>query len=601
MTRKYLSYLFAALTAISLGGCKAELSELDTTAGLNMALSMPVGSFTIAMNDLLGKNAPNLIVDENGLFHIMDTTVVAPKSFHAIDLAEYFILTEGGKHFKVFDQISDKINPAWLSFGVITTPKDTVIPLTFEMSMKLKGFNEDVNSERIDSIWVALAEFVSTVDHSADFGISWNNIDAVTLKMGDRIVRHKVASNNVDIPLSTYNFGSKIPIIIDDFTVNLVDKTGTMPLGLVDSVMLQVQFDLALHTGDIISISNESEFVYDLNIDLLTYDAVWGFFKESREMYDHNAISMDSLWRNWSEVQQMKLKFAQPSLTFYMTHHVGAPLKTHIDYMYSYNKELDAKTYASWGGKDTANISINPVLDPLVSTSLEDSVEIALRFSYKKDEGEISRLFYNLPDSFCYAYHVMVDEGRKAQYPQHRLTSNMDFRAKEVLDLPFYFEDGTSLTCNQDMENLKLSSLQLDSMLAKSNLNAKTERNDLTLYLVAENYVPFEVDIVMECLDKDGNVVNVSFFEGDTLRIPHPAAADVVDGIAVRPSQTVSTRVLHKQQFNEMAKVEKVHMIAYMGKNDSPAKLTTNTKLNIKIGVTAEVEGTINFDKLLKK
>jgi len=41
--------------------------------------------------------------------------------------------------------------------------------------------------------------------------------------------------------------------------------------------------------------------------------------------------------------------------------------------------------------------------------------------------------------------------------------------------------------------------------------------------------------------------------------------------------------------------------LAIFGKNDSPAKLTTTTKLTVKIGITAEVEGTINFDKLFKK
>lgn len=610
MTRKYLSYLFAALLAINLGGCKEQLGELDTTAGLNMALSIPFGSFSLSMNDLLGENAPNLIVDEEGMFHIKDTTVVAPKAFHAIDLTDYFILTEGGKHFKVLDQLSSKINPAWLSFGVITSPKDTTIPLTFEMSMKLKGFNVDMDSERIDSIWVALAEFSSMVNKSSDFGINWSNIGGITLKMGDRIVRHQIASNEVVIPIGSYDFGSTIPIIIDDFTVNLVDKTGSTPLGLVDSVKIEVIFDLELHAFEPISITAESDFVYDLSIDLLNYDAVWGYFKESREMYDHNAISLDSLWRNWKDIKNMKLRFARPSLTFYMDHHIGAPLKTHVDYMYSYNAEKDEKIFAKWNGQTETDLIIENVLDPTDPkyADLNSKVRIELPFSYREDQGHIDLLFHNIPDSFCYAYHVMVDEGRKARYPQHRLTSNLDFTANEVLDLPFYFENGTSFRCEQNMQGLKLSSLQLDSMLQKANINAQTTRNDLTLYIAAENYVPFEVDVVMECLDKDSNLIVgpdgkplISFFEGDTLRVPAPAAADMVDGKAVKPSQLISTRVLHKKDFDNMAQVAQVHLVAIIGKNAAPAKVTTDTKLTMRIGVTAEVEGTLNFDKLFKK
>ncbi len=599
MTRKYLSYLFAALLAVSLPGCKADLNELDTTAGLNVGLSMPVGTFTLAMNDLLGKDAPNLVVDENGMYHILDTTIVAPKKFHPINLADYIILTEGGKQFKVLDQISDKINPAWLSAGVIISPIDTIIPLTFDMSMKLQGFNEDINSERIDSILVALASFMSTVDHSSDFTISWDNISAITLRLGNRIVRHQVPSNDVEIgPLPSYDFGQQIPINISDFTINLIDPAA--PIGLVDSVMISIQFDLKLRRLQPVSITADSYFFYDLRINILDYEAMWGFFKEDREMVDQNVIVMDSLWNQWSEVKNMKMRFAQPSLWFFMTHRIGAPLKTHIDYMYSINKEEGVRHYAHWNNQQETDIQINPVLDPLVQRDLNDSVEIALTFSYKDSEGDIEKLFYTIPDSFAYKYHIMVDESRKDRYPQHRMTRNMDFHLAQILDLPFYFESGTNFTCTQEMEGLKLSSLQLDSMLKQANFEAKTTRNDLTLYLAAENYVPFEVDITMECLDKDGNPVDVSFFEGDTLRILPPAAADMVDGVAVKPALSSSTRVLHKQEFDKMAKVEKVRLVANMGKNDSPAKLTKDTHLTIKIGVTAEVEGTINLEKLFK-
>ena len=600
MKHKYLSFLFAAIVTLALTGCRAELDKPDTTAGINMALSMPVGQFSISMNDLLGENAPNLQVDAEGLFHILDTAKMPTRQFHPLDLTQYVVLTDGGKHFKVLDQISSKIDPSWLAYGVITSDRDTVIPLIFDMSMKLQGFNEDINSERIDSILVALASFMSTVDKSADFGITWNNIDAITLKLGDRLIRHKVADNDVNIPLASYNFGSQIPINIDDFTINLIDPND--PIGLTDSVMLQVQFDLKLERFVPVSITAESDFVYDLRINLLNYDAVWGFFKESREMVDEDCIAMDSLWNQWTQVQEMKLRFAKPTLTFNMTHHIGAPLKARIDYMYSYSDATKQREYATWGGSKTTDIPINPVLDPQVSKSLEDSVEVQLRFSYLPEEGHIDQLFHSIPDSFHYQYHVMVDEGRKIQYPQHRLTSRMDFSAYQVLDLPFYFEKGTAFTCKQNMDGLKLNKLQLDSLLKDGNLKLKTNRNDLTLYIAAENYVPFEVDVYMECLDKDSNIVaGISFFEGDTLRIPHPAAADMIDGRATKPSQTVSTRVLHKADFEKMAKVESVRLVASMGRNDSPAKLTTDTKLTLKIGVTAELEGTINFDKLFNK
>lgn len=599
MKQKYLSYLFAALLTVSLTGCRADLDKVDTTAGLNMALSMPVGQFSIAMSDLLGENAPNLIVDENGLFHILDTAKMPSRQFHPINLANYVVLTEGGKHFKVLEQISSKVNPLWLSYGYIESPIDTVIPLTFSMSMKLQGFNESIDSERIDSILVALASFMSTVDHSADFGITWQNIDGITLKLGNRLIRHNVAQNDVVIPISSYDFGSQIPININDFTINLIDPND--PIGLTDSVMLEVQFDLKLIAEQPVSITAESDFVYDLRINLLDYDAVWGYFKESREMEDEDCIAMDSLWNNWSEVQKMKMKFARPSLTFHMMHHIAAPLKARIDYMYSYTNATSHREDATWGGSPTTDIPISPILNPQVSTNLNDSVEVQLRFSYLPEEGQIDRLFYSVPDSFHYQYHVMIDEGRKMECPQHRLTSRLDFSAYQVLDLPFYFEKGTSFTCTQEMEGLKLSKLQLDSLLQDSKLQVKSEKNDLTLYLAAENYIPFEVDVYMECLDKDNNPVDVSFFEGDTLRIPAPAAADIVDGSATKPSHTVSLRTLHKNEFEKMSKVVKFRLVASMGKNDSPAKLTTDTKLTMKIGITAELEGTINFDKLFKE
>lgn len=586
--------LLLLLIPILMMGCKADLRNLDTTAGIKTGLSIPIGNIHFTMADLMNAdNVNNVIVDENGLFHIVDTAKLPYKEFHPIDLTNYLILTEGGRNFKVMDQVSS-LCPG----GVIMGDGHTVIPLEFEMGLQIHGFNQDPDDERIDSMQVSLASFSSLVDIT-DFPLEWNDIQSIQLILSEQVTRPQ--GNTVSIydkarDAGHGGFGQNIPIDVDNFTICLL-KDRTQPVTCnhtvesLDSVGLKIRFNLCIPSGRTITINPQSAFHYDLNINLIAYKAIWGFFKESSQMVDKDAIKMDELWSGWSDIQKMKMKFAEPSLFMYLTHHIGAPLKAHVDYMYTVGNG-GQRIYAKNGNQTAWDIPLENVLDP-ATTQIQDSIQDFLTFSYKDDEGQIDELFKNNPDSFCYSYHVMADNDRMCEYPQHRITDNYSFNSFSVLDLPFSFDEGTEFNHIQYLDSINLSALSLDSLLKAANIKLNTTRNDLTFYVKTENFVPFALDIVMECLAEDSSVLDVHLFDDDMIHVDAPA--QIVNGLVLEASHSTATHTIHKSEFERLAQVKYIRMKTILRNNPAKARLFNTTKFTMFLGITADVEGTITY------
>jgi len=574
--------LIIALSIAGLiSGCKADLGKLDTTTAIHTGIGLPIGKVTITMADLLSTSSiPNLVVDEQGVFHLHDTLFFPRKDFHPIDLTQYVILTEGGRNFYLRDQI----DPAYIQAGKIVGDGHTVIPLEFALSMDIDGFNEDPDDERIDSILISLAKFTSKVDIE-DFGLEWRDIKSIELVFSDQVKRP--GGNTIQIPISGRGFGQDIPINVDNFSVTLMahPEQPIQPgqaVESVDSVAIKIRFNLCIAAGHEVSINTNSRFHYNLDINLLDYDAIWGFFHESSDMVDSGVISMEDLWEDWSSVENTQMRFAQPELTMAMCHYVAAPLKAHVDYLYSSKASTQEKIYAHYYDQTEWDVILENLLDPKTS-AITDSVEDYIHFSYREDEGQIDELFYNCPDSFCYSYHVQIDHGRDNICPQHRICSTIAFRSIGLLDLPFMFAEGTKFTHAQDIENVNISALSLDSLLAKAKIECQTESSELSMLVKAKNFLPFDLDIAMECYDEYGLPMDISLIDGDLLRV------------GAYESEATSYHTMNQAEQNRLPDVKTIRIRAYLRDNHEIAILTQDSKIELTLGISANVKGQIKY------
>ncbi|MCQ2346193.1 MAG: hypothetical protein MJZ82_05465 [Paludibacteraceae bacterium] len=591
MQKHLLNTLILALTVCLSFGCQADLGDVDTTSGLYVDMAMPIGAVTISMNDLLhSDDISNIYIDENGLFHIMDTTRMPYKPYHSIDLTQYLILNEGGQTFNVSDQLAS------LGFsGCLVGNGHTTITLEFPMSMHLHGFNGNPDDERIDSMTVNLADFTSFVNIS-NFNLDWSDISSIELVLGDRIRRSD--GNTVVIPIQGKGFGQEIPISVDRFTLCLLENPAQQvscasEVSSVDSIEMRIRFNICLPEGKTVTINPNSCFTYSLDINLITYQAIWGYLRESAELIDADHILMSELWKGWADEERMKLHFAEPALKMYIAHHIGAPLIAHIDYMYSVNQATGQRTYAEANGSCDWDIPFTNVLDPR-NTGLQDSVVEELTFSSLPDQGRMDLLFANNPDSFCYAYHIHTDHERECEYPQHRITDNIGISSYAVLDLPFSFAENTELSNIQYIWNNRLTTLSLDSLLNQINIQSDFQTNDLTILTKIENSIPFDIDIVMECLDSTDNIVDIHFFDGDTLHVAAASTDDLSDRVTT-PTNGQCYGHINRTDFARLAQVTHIRMKTYLSHNPKKARLTETNKIRLWFGISVNAEGTFKY------
>ena len=129
---KKLKYVLPALVfAMGLTSCRndIDLNNIDTKMQLNTALAIPVGNVTVTMGDFLGNGqVPIIKVDENGIFHAIDTFQIATKEYHKIDLNQYIVKNATQLSFRVADQVPT---------GTIVGDGTTTMSMTFPLQLNL--------------------------------------------------------------------------------------------------------------------------------------------------------------------------------------------------------------------------------------------------------------------------------------------------------------------------------------------------------------------------------------------------------------------------------------------------------------------------------
>ena len=584
------------LLAVGLSGCRndIDLNNIDTKMQLNTALAVPVGNVTVRMGDFLGNGQVPLIkVDEQGIFHAIDTFQITTKEYHKIDLNQYIVQNAAQLSFRIADKMPT---------GTIVGDGTTRMSMTFPLQLSLTGINTDMDNERLDSMIITNARFISKIGIE-NLDLRWNEIKNVTLTLGDQFTR--AAGKEINIPISGKNFTNEIPTDIEDFTLCLMADRNN-PGQVVNKINFDLSFELCLDNGHSVTISDESNFLYDLKVELSDYAALWGYFEPSTEMSDADHMSMDDIWAGWQDVKKLKMRFMEPKVSIYMRHHVAAPLMMVIDYVKAVNAAggiADAQWTDAGTTSSSKTIYFNYFIFP--TDPLETEKEYHAVFDQQPANGHFDRLFDIRPDSFIYSFHLEVDKNKLGTsvypYRQLRITKDRQVPGYGIFDIPFKFNTQSEAeyitTFETDWHNIHFDSI------AKQNDNIDTLVIKRALaFITVYNSIPFEINGKFHFLDKDTVDLNLKFIQGNDSNIVHIAAPEMRGfndqyGQVSKPSETLFTLDVDSAEFRRLQEVKYVQLDAFLGNNPMMCRVDTATCLKVQLGLGADVEAIVNFNK----
>lgn len=568
-----------------LNACKSDvdLSNIDMSSQINLGIALPIGSMSATIGDFLGDSLiEQIMVDELGIFHFCDTLPLQTREFHSIDLTRYLLHTQEPEQFYIREQYP----------GAIIPSNQSIKGLKFNMILDVSGINENHEHQRVDSIFVTEANFTSIINVN-ELDLKWSEIEQIRIVLDKQLFARK-KGNEIIIPTQGKNFGNQIPIIIDDFILSLM-KDKKKPGETIQQVPIDIVFDLK--TSHSIPVNANSYIQYDMTVNFINYDAIWGYFDASQELKDEDEILIDSLWSGWRNFQNLTLKFAEPKLSLLVTHQIAAPLFVHINHIYTKNNTTGETKYATWDGQKSINIPLPNTLDP-VHSSFDAQISNSVNFSNAADKGNIDELFNVKPDSVAYSYYIDIDLNKlKSDYNnQGRLVENTSMTAEAAVDLPFIFDKESKINYTIDIDSLDFSDLTIDSIIHSADIIEKINHTELKLILLVRNYIPFALNANILFFDQDGKPIDLKLINNSGIfALSAPNKVDN-NGFISEPTDNTVILSIDQTQFDILAQVKRISLDLSLGDNTVKAYLHKNTKLEIKLGLTARVDAVFDFN-----
>ena len=616
-------------------GCRTEvdMSNIDTTAEVEFGVALPVGTLSVRLGDLLGATvdgSSNLYYRADGtLCFRVDTTM--KESFHKITLTEYVSSAE--QEMNLYEPIQAAIEevrsslPSWIASqipdGVIVGIEGYPIhvPVAFDMGLVFQGINNNVSSERIDSISVTRALLNATLtDQNLPFDFAW--IDTIMIVFGKQF-RLNGANTYMLYDKSVsgsegHAFGEKMPIDIQTFLLDMVKDHSRGPGmdNVLDSTSLQIYISLTIpENAESRPLTDDMAIVFGMDVQVLDFDAIWGMFEASEYMRDARELDIRGSFPNWDLLKDMRLPLAEPSITVDVTHHMAGPLFIQGNYLYTRSDNGDVR-YALFGEEESHTVrypddlATNPDswLSP-IGTPLDATQSFTIRFDNTPRWGQIDNLFSIRPDYFGYNFFVDFDE---TVADQVRLSANTDVKIDAAIDVPFSFHEGFYMSYRDTMPNLNLNAMTLDSV--RNSVVDSITQSDAKLKLRVENTLPLSVRLVLHCLDSDGREIMDSedptrplrLSSVDTIEVVAPEYGVVGDSLVMTaPGKTEEFLSVDESQFKEYDRVANIvyeiildnrSLGAVMEEHpEFTSRITQDAQLKIGLGIGMKVGAILNF------
>lgn len=614
---KRLFTMFCMVSTIGLtmlwNGCTADvdLDNIDTSVDVEANIATPIGSMTATIDDFVGDGTWGIFIDtvnHEGVITFRDTFSIA-RDFHKLDLSKYISRT------RLKLNVYEPLDKAGLMNNNQITGNGVQIPLTFPLTLKLKGINQDIDAQRIDSALIKNASFTSKLTAIDGSPIQWEWIDKVTLDLGDRCYRPEgnivtVYDKNKD----TYGYRQDIPTNIDEFSINLMknkepQKWSEYSNNVVDSCTFNVTIYLTIPTSaGALQVPSTAAFQYDLGVQFIDYHAVWGMFEPSKDMSGEAVEAIATYWSPWNTLQDLRLPFAEPSVDMLVTTQVAGAMIMEGDYLYTENEQGE-KAYATFDGEQSLYKFFNKNEYLPLSSPIGAEKTMHILFDKDPSRGHIDQLFAIRPDQIGYKFAVKFNE---QETPQIRLTKNTSIKIDAVCNLPMILNEGVSLGYSDKIKGIDLSMLDLDSLLKDVEMIDTLEEASAKLVIKFENSIPLQFKGMLTCLDENDNVIidpktekPLLLTENDTILIAAPEFTKDGHNWNITPLESVEVINVDREDLETLRQIKTIEFYAWMDDESlaeaydnglNNIQLKDDNYLKVKIAVGANVEGVLNLE-----
>ncbi len=618
MKAKHLFFVVVGWAiSFAMGGCKADvdLKNIDTTAGLDFGIALPIGSMSATIGDFLADGqVPNIYVDSlnsKGILVFKDTFRME-KKFHQVDLSQY--ISEKTLNMNVYDKMNG--TPA-LDNHQITGDDNRPITLAFPLTLKLKDINKDEDNERLDSAFITNAKFISSIRPN-NLPLKWEWINSISIELGKEFSRPQGNVVEIYSKGDGYGYNQDIPININEFTLNLMKNlhpsTPEAYFGnVIDSCNFVIYFNFTVPTSaGKVTIDDDAAFVYHLGVQFIDYSAIWGMFRPSSDMHDEDTVSIVEEWESWSKLKQAKLPFSEPVIDMQITTQIAGALMMQGDYLFVETADHAQKVYATFNGAKTLYRDFTPEEYLPLSSKIGDSATMHVLFNNSETFGHIDRLFAIRPDLFGYKFAIDFNRQRT---PQIRITPNTGVYVDAVTTLPFIFNEGVGIEYSDTIKDVDITRFTLDSLLASTDMLDTLRACDVKLVMNISNSIPLQFKAVVRALDANGNVITepddptkpYSLTTTDTIRIAAPTFKFEGGNAIPTPGTAVEIVSIDKEHFDTFNQIKQIVYTAtvddeslqeaYRNGNFN-VRIAEDNKLNVKIGLAAKVDAVFDLGNM---
>lgn len=573
-----------------LGSCRADvdLNHIDPSAELSMNLALPVGDVSAQMGDFLGmgKVGNYISVREDGVLVYQDTFSVN-RPFHNIDLTAY--MTRAHKKFDIHEMKPELVGT--------TLPAGVTVELDCPVKVDLSGLNTDeyLDNERLDSAHIGHARYTSSFS-TLDLDLPFSDIERIEMVLDGNVRRP--AGKVINIPLEGKGYNQPLEVVVDNFFINFMKDKNQDPgrRNVVNEVTWTFRF--FIKPSRPLTITQTSALNYDMTVDFMDYEAIWGWFKPGNKMHDFDTLLIEDEWPEWKLIKNMKLQLAEPKVTINERSELGVPLLLNLSFLKVQSKETGETKYATFNGDTTYLWALPRFVNP-GSQAVSPYTDVAsntIVLNEQADNGRLDEMFTIRPDILAYRFEVIPNTAYSTELKQHRLVKNTNIDVDALLDIPFIFNPGVEISYADSIRDINLEKADLDSILTEVEVVDSVHAKHLKLILQSENYIPFNIRCDFTFLDADGNEIAIKALEGNSNQMQIDGAFDIDNRVVLNPTTSTMVIDLEQSEIDKLPLIKTIAYKAFLGENTASCRLLDTTKLKIRIGVAAEVDAFLNLD-----
>ena len=609
-----LSMVGTICLAMLMQGCEADvdLNNIDTSVKFDANVATPIGSVKATIGDFVGDGTWGIFIDTvdgRGVITFKDTFSIKRK-FHKVKLEQYISST------KLNMNVYEKLNSAGLLTDGKLTGANQKVEMTFPLTLKLNGINNDLSHQRLDSALINYANFTSTISSVGNSPIKWEWVDKITLKLGKNFERP--AGNDVTVYTKgqDYAYGDAILISVDAFTLNMmINKNPQTFQEYYNNVENTCTFDVTFHvtvpaSAGTLTVSPTSAFQYGLNVQFIDYEAIWGMFQPENDMSASALDDIGEAWPTWKTIPKLCLPIAKPKVDVQITTQIAGAMIFEGDYLFTENYQGERR-YATFDGKHEFYKYFNPNEYLPLDSEIGDSTTMHVLFDNDAQRGKLDNLFSIRPDKVGYKFALKFNE---QETPQLRVTNNTNINVAALCEIPFAFNEGIELAYADTIKGIDLSMVDYDSLLNEIEVLDTLKKENVKLVITIENTIPLQVEGVLTCLDENNNVIidprtkkPLTITNHDTIVIKAPQLEFENYVWKATASENIEVVEVDRYHLETLKQIKKIAFYAELNDKSlqeaydqglSNVQLTEDNYLKIHLGIGATVDAVLNFESL---